>query len=244
MGEAFETTDWTLIRTASAGEERDAQAALARLCKAYWFPLYAFVRHQGYSPDDASDLVQGFFALLLEKHYLQDVDPEAGRFRTFLLSSLKHFLSNERAKNRALKRGGGFQLLSLDSAEAERRWAYEPAGEETPEDVFERRWARTVVDHALDRLRIERAAVGKAEEFDRLTPYLTGEEPHPPYREVAEELGTSVGALRVAVHRLRNQFGDLLRHEIRQTVTRPAEVDDEIRHLLSALGVSEPTAPP
>lgn len=239
MGETFETTDWTLIRTAREGEDRDARAALARLCKAYWYPLYAFVRYQGYSADDAADLVQGFFALLLEKHYLEDVDPEAGRFRTFLLSSLKHFLSNERAKERALKRGGGLQTISLDSEEAERRWIYEPVVEETPEDVFERRWARTVVDHALNRLRLERAAVGKAKEFDLLAPYLIGEEPHPPYREVAEQLDTSVGALRVAVHRLRNQFGDLLRHEIRQTVTQPAEVDDEIRHLLSALGVSE-----
>ena len=232
----FETTDWTLVKTAR-GDDRDSRAALARLCSAYWYPLYAFVRHQGYSAEDAADLVQGFFTVLLEKHYLQDVNPQAGRFRTFLLSSLKHFLSNQRAKERALKRGGGMRLMSLDSEEAERRWAFEPAGEETPEDIYERRWARTVVDHTIDRLRVERTAVGKGQEFDLLTPYLTGEEPHPPYREVAEQLGTSVGALRVAVHRLRNQFGDLMRHEIRQTVTEPAEVDDEIRHLLNTLGV-------
>lgn len=239
MGHGFETTDWTLVRTAGAGDGRQAKAALARLCQAYWYPLYAFVRHQGYSAEDAADLVQGFFAVLLEKHYLGDVDPAAGRFRTFLLTSLKHFLSNERAKQRALKRGGGLRLMSLDSEEAERRWAYEPVGEETPEDVYERRWARTVVEHAMSRLRSERAAVGKSQEFDALSTYLTGEEPHPLYSEVAERLGTSEGALRVAVHRLRTQFGDLLRHEIRQTVTRPAEVDDEVRHLLAILDVSE-----
>ena len=234
----FETTDWTLVRTAGAGDDRRARAALARLCHVYWYPLYAFVRHQDYSADDAADLVQGFFMVLLEKHYLEEVNPDAGRFRTFLLTSLKHFLSNQRAKDRALKRGGGLRLLSLDSEEAERRWAYEPVGEVTPEDVFERRWARTVLDHAMARLRNERIAIGKAEEFDRLSPYLTGEEPHPPYSEVAEDLGTSEGALRVAVHRLRSQFGELLRHEIRQTVTQPTEVDDEVRHLLSTLGVA------
>ena len=237
MGQGFETTDWTLIRTASGGYDRQARAALARLCQVYWYPLYAFVRHQHYSADDAADLVQGFFMVLLERHYLEEVNPEAGRFRTFLLTSLKHFLSNQRAKDRALKRGGGLRLLSLDTEEAERRWAYEPVGDVTPEDVFERRWARTVVDHAMARLRSERIAIGKAEEFDRLSPYLTGEQPHPPYSEVAEDLGTSAGALRVAVHRLRSQFGDFLRHEIRQTVTQPSEVDDEVRHLLSTLGV-------
>ncbi len=237
MSRGFETTDWTLVRTAK-GSDRSAQAALARLCSAYWYPLYAFVRHLGYSPDDAADLVQGFFATLLEKHYLADVDPEVGRFRTFMLSSLKHFLSNQRAKDKALKRGGGVRVMSLDSEEAERRWTFEPAGDETPEDVFERRWARMVMERAMGRLRAERNAVGKAREFDMLMPYLTGEEPHPPYSEVAKALGSSSGALRVAVHRLRNQFGDLMRHEIRQTVTDPDEIDDEVRHLLDTLGVS------
>ncbi len=240
MSGGFETTDWTLIRTAR-GNDRSAQAALARLCTAYWYPLYAFVRHLGYSADDAADLVQGYFTVLLEKHYLDDVDPKVGRFRTFMLSSLKNFLSNQRAKDRALKRGGGVQLMSLDSDEAERRWAYEPAGDETPEDVFERRWARLVMERALARLRAERNAVGKAREFDLMTPYLIGEEPHPPYSEVAEDLDRSVGAIRVAVHRLRNQFGDLMRHEIRQTVVDPEEVDDEIRHLLDTLGVTRST---
>ena len=245
MGRSFETTDWTLVRTARARDSRQGEAALARLCQAYWFPLYAFVRHQGYSADDAADLVQGFFATLLEKHYLEDVDPAAGRFRTFLLTSLKHFLANERAKERALKRGGGApQLsldarLSLDSREAERRWVYEPVGEETPEDVYERRWARTVVDRAMARLRSERAAVGKAAEFEELSPYLTGEEPHPVYSEIAARLGASQATLRVAVHRLRTQFGDLLRHEIRQTVARRDQVDDEVRHLLEILGAND-----
>lgn len=239
MGQGFETTDWTLVREAGTADNRQGKAALARLCQSYWYPLYAFVRHQGYSAEDAADLVQGFFAVLLEKHYLDDVDPKAGRFRTFLLTSLKHFLSNQRTKERALKRGGGLRLMSLDSEEAERRWAYEPAGEETPEDVFERRWARTVLEQAMSRLRSERMAVGKGVEFDHLSPYLTGEEPHPVYSEVAEQLSTSEGALRVAVHRLRTQFGDLLRHEIRQTVAQPDDVDDEVRHLLGVLDASD-----
>jgi RNA polymerase sigma-70 factor (ECF subfamily) len=239
MGQGFETTDWTLVREAGASDSHRARAALARLCGAYWYPLYAFVRHQGYSADDAADLVQGFFTVLLEKHYLDHVDPAAGRFRTFLLTSLKHFLANQRTKERALKRGGGLRLTSLESTEIERRWAYEPVGDETPEVVFERRWARTVVDRAMARLRSERAAVGKAAEFDQLGPCLTGEEPHPHYNEIAARLGTSPGALRVAVHRLRSQFGELLRHEIRQTVTRSEEVDDEVRHLLAILEASD-----
>ena len=237
MGQGFDTTDWTLVRTARADDERQARAALARLCAAYWYPLYAFVRHEGYSGEDAADLVQGYFAALLEKGYLSDADPALGRFRTFLLTSLKHFLSNERDKERALKRGGGYRMFSMDSEEADRQWALEPPEEMTPEDVFERRWARTVMDRVLTRLRSERVAVGKGEEFEHLEQFLTGEEPHTPYREIAETLGGSEDALRVTVHRLRSQFAEILRHEIRQTVVDAGDVDDEIRHLLEVLEV-------
>ncbi|MDX1643446.1 MAG: sigma-70 family RNA polymerase sigma factor [Thermoanaerobaculia bacterium] len=239
MGQGFETTDWTLVRTARAGDDQGAQAALARLCGNYWLPLYAYVRHLGHSPDDAADLVQGFFTALLEKDYLKQVDPEAGRFRTFMLSSLKNYLANERAKQRTQKRGGDTVMVPLDSRHAERLAKSDSFDAATPEDVFHRRWARTVVDRALARLQEERAAVGKAQEFELLSSHLTGEEPHTPYRELAARLGTTEGALRVAVHRLRTQFGEILRHEIRQTVLRPQDIDREVRELLSTLGVVE-----
>lgn len=240
MAPGFETTDWTLVRTARDGDDQRARSALQRLCRAYWLPLYAYVRHLGHSHEDAADLVQGFFTALLEKNYLRQVDAEVGRFRTFLLSSLKHFLSNERARQQALKRGGDLVLVPLDSREVERCWDGRPSGDGTPEDVFHRRWARTVIDRALSRLRSERAAVGKGKEFDLLSPHLIGEQPQSSYREMAGELGTSEGALRVAAHRLRTQFGEILRHEIRQTVMNPRDIDLEVRELLSTLGVDEP----
>lgn len=239
MANGFETTDWTLVRAARDGDDQRARAALARLCGAYWLPLYAYVRHLGHSHEDAADLVQSFFTALLEKNYLRQVDPEVGRFRTFLLSSLKHFLSNERAKNQTLKRGGDLMLVPLDSREVEQHWTGVPSTGATPEDVFHRRWAGTVIDRALSRLRSERAAVGKAKEFDLLSPHLTGEEPQAPYKELAETLGTSESTLRVAAHRLRNQFGEILRHEIRQTVMNSQDVDREVRELLTTLGVAE-----
>lgn len=239
MGHGFETTDWTLVRTAREGDDRRARAALARLCGNYWLPLYVYVRHLGHSPDDAADLVQGFFTALLEKNYLKRVDPEAGRFRTFMLSSLKNYLANERAKERTQKRGGDAVLVPLDSRQAERLAKSDSSDGATPEDVFHRRWARTVVDRTLARLREERAAVGKAEEFDLLSQHLIGEEPHTPYRDLAERLGTTEGALRVAVHRLRTQFGEILRHEIRQTMLQPQDIDREVRELLATLGVAE-----
>lgn len=239
MAYGFETTDWSLVRTAREGDDQKAREALARLCRNYWLPLYVYVRHLGHSHDDAADLVQGFFTVLLEKNYLESVDPGAGRFRTFMLSSLKNYLANERAKQQAKKRGGDLMLVPLDSQEADRLWKQESSEGTTPEDLFHRRWAQTVVDRTLTRLRQERAAVGKAEEFDLLSPHLTGEEPHTPYRELAETLGATEGALRVAVHRLRLQFGEILRHEIRQTVLRPHDVDREVRELLGALGVVE-----
>lgn len=239
MAHGFETTDWTLVRAARDGDDQRAESALSRLCEAYWFPLYAYVRHLGHSHEDAADLVQGFFTVLLEKNYLEHVDPEAGRFRTFMLSSLKHFLSNQRAKQNALKRGGNLVVIPLDAHEVEVCWASDPATG-TPEDEFHRRWARTVIDRVLARLRSERAAVGKGEEFDRLSPHLTGERPQVPYRKLAAELGTTEGALRVAAHRLRSQFGDILRHEIRHTVMSPDDVDREVRELLEAVGIAEP----
>lgn len=236
MARRFDTTSWSLVLQTRARDSATAHRALGTLCEAYWYPLYGFVRHQGYSADEAADLVQGFFAVLLEKHYLDDADPGVGRFRSFLLASLKHFLSNERDKERALKRGGDVRKVSLDADEAEGRFRLEPADRRDPEHIFERRWAFTVVDRVLETLREERTKAGKGDEFSHLKGYINGEEPHVSYRAAAAQLGTSEGAIKVAVHRLRSRFGALLREEIEQTVVDPGHVDDEIRHLLEVIG--------
>lgn len=236
MGNRFHTTSWSLVLQARGGSEEEAREALGSLCDAYWYPLYSFVRYQGYTADQAADLVQGFFTMLLEKDYLSDADPDAGRFRSFLLTSLKHYISNERDKERAIKRGGDVCKMSLDAEEAEGRFRLEPPDERTPEHIYERRWAFTVVDRVLDALREERTVAGKGDEFAMLKGYLNGEEPHVSYREAAEQLGSSEGAVKVAVHRLRTRFGALLRKEIQQTVVDPDEVSDEIRYLLEVIG--------
>jgi RNA polymerase sigma-70 factor (ECF subfamily) len=238
----FATTNWSQVLTARDGFGTDARRALAALCEAYWYPLYAYVRRQGHDADTARDLTQGFFAELLEKDSLQNVDPAAGRFRSYLLTSLQHFLSHERDKARALKRGGGTHTISLDTGAAEKRFKLEPTEALTPETVFERGWALTVLELTLERLRLEAVESGGGMQFERLKAYLTGEEPRIPYREVAEELAMTEGAVKMAVHRLRRRFGRLLRAEIAETVADPAEVDDEVRHMLMAISPLE--APP
>lgn len=231
----FATTRWSLVLGARDGDSAASQAALAELCESYWFPLYAFVRRQGHGPDDAADLTQGFFAKLLEKNYLQDVRPDAGRFRSFLLASLKHFIYNEWDRQQAQKRGGHVPKISLDAALAESRYAIEPVESRTPEDLYERHWALTVLQRALERLEAETPA-GKRDRFENLRPYLTGDGSDATYAEVAARLGLSEGGVKVAVHRLRHRFGAMLRQEIGETVADPQEVDDEIRHLLTRLG--------
>ncbi len=235
MGAKFTTTQWSRVQTARDGNDSEARRALNELCQSYWHPLYAFIRRQGHDPDGAGDLTQAFFAELLEKDLLRLVDPSAGRFRSFLLASLKHFLSHERDRARALKRGGGVQTVSLDARAAEDRLDSRAVDRLTPEEIYERQWALTALDRSLDRL--HRAAVesGTAEQFERLKPYLTGEASRAPYREVAAELGMTEGAVRGAVHRLRRRFGETLRAEIAETVADPADVDDEIRHLLTVI---------
>jgi RNA polymerase sigma-70 factor (ECF subfamily) len=210
--------------------------ALAELCQAYWYPLYAYVRRQGYGAEEARDLTQAYFLRLLEKGYLKEVAPEKGRFRSFLLASLRHFLANERDRATALKRGGVRLPVSLESDEPERRYRVEPLDESTPETVFERRWALTVLERALGHLRGEMSAAGRADQFDRLKDFLTWSEPAAPYGQVAAQLGMSEGALKVAVHRLRRRCGALLREEIAQTVAAPEQVEEEVRHLIAALG--------
>jgi DNA-directed RNA polymerase specialized sigma24 family protein len=232
---AFHTTSWTLVLAASRDSAADSAAALTRLCQTYWHPVYAFIRRRGYDPDQAQDLSQGFFALLLEKNYLQDADRERGRFRSFLLTSVKHFLANEWDRSHALKRGGGRVPIAIDVLEAE-RW-YAPAAVEanTPERVFERRWAISLLEHVIAQLRAEFAATGKADLFDRLSTFLSPDADRVGYDEAAAQMNMSAGALRMAVHRLRRRYRALLRDQIAATVSSPEETDDEIRFLMATL---------
>jgi len=234
------TTSWTQVLAARDAPSSEARQALEDLCQAYWYPLYAFVRHQGYDPDEARDLTQAYFAELLEKGYLADFDPELGRFRVFLKTSLKHFLSKEREKAQAWKRGGRTSVVSLD-ADVETRYQLEPVDRLTPETLYERRWALTLVERVLAKVREESRVAGREKEFDRLKGLLTGQQPRVPYRELAAELDTTEDAVKAAVHRLRQRFGKMLRDEIGATVASPEEVDDEVRHLL---GVIAPWGPP
>ncbi len=221
---------------AAAGTDNShGREALARLCQIYWYPLYAFVRRQGHTPHDAQDLTQEFFARLLEKDSLGDVDRSKGKFRSFLLAALKHFLSKEWARAKALKRGGGRAPVPLDTTGAENRYRREPEDNATPEKLFERRWALTLLDQVLTRLSEDYAATGKRALFEQLQGCLTGDRHLLPYAEHAARLGVSEGAVKVSVHRLRQRYRRLLRDEIAQTVATPAEIDDEIRQLFAAL---------
>jgi len=230
------TTQWSQVLAARDGSDTEARRALESLCQTYWQPLYAYIRHQGYEPDEASDLTQAYFTEFLEKNFLGDVDPEKGRFRSFLLTSLRHFLSHERIRSRALKRGGDTLTLSLDTDVAEERYMQEPATGRSPEEVFERQWALTVLGTALASLRYESTTANQRQSFETLKPYLTGEEPRKPYQEVGGELGMTEMAVRKAVHRLRRRFGQVLRDEIAETVAGEDAIDDEVRHLLMIIG--------
>jgi RNA polymerase sigma-70 factor (ECF subfamily) len=231
----FATTSWTQVLAARDAPSSESRQALEGLCKTYWYPLYAFVRRQGHGPEESRDLTQGYFAQLLEKGYLEDFDPSLGRFRVFLKASVKNFLSKERDKAHALKRGGQTRIVSLDADEVEGRYRYEPVDRLTPEEIFERRWALTLLERALEKLRHEFVESGKTEEFEKLKGHLTGDDVKVPYREVAESLGTTEAALRTSVHRLRQRFGKLLRQEIAETVAAPGDVEDEMRHLLRVI---------
>ena len=232
----FATTHWSVVFL--AGQEGSAQAAEAveKLCRTYWYPLYAYVRRCGSDMHEAQDLTQEFFARLLAGHYLGQVDRQKGKFRSFLLAAMKHFLAKEWARAKALKRGGGQALMPLDALSAETRYRLEPADPITPEKVFERRWALTLLDHVLARLSGEYAAADKCGQFEQLQGCLTGEKSLPPYVEIAARLGMTEGAIKVAIHRLRRRYRELLREEIAQTVASPAQIDDEIHHLFEALG--------
>jgi len=231
----FVTTHWSVVLAASRSDSTHAQAALARLCQTYWYPLYAYVRRRGFQAHDAQDLTQEFFARLLEQNWLAQADRERGRFRTFLLAALGHFLANEWDKARAQKRGGAVQIVPLQLDTAETRYGQEPSDPVTPEQCFERRWALALLDEVLNRLRDESSAGDQAELFDTLKPCLVGDRQAQPYASLAARLGMTEGAVKVAVHRLRQRYRQLLRQEIAHTVASPGEVDEEMHHLFSVL---------
>lgn len=227
------TTRWSVVLAAGA----DSRDALAALCESYWFPLYAFLRRSGHGPDEAEDLVQGFLTGLLERKDLARVDPARGRFRSFLLAALKNHVANERDRARAQKRGGGAVPLSLDARDAEARLALDPTDRRPSEKSFEREWALALLDRAMARLAAEQARVGKRELFEALRPQLSGADGESaPQADLARRLSVTENALRVALHRMRRRYGELVRDEIAQTVGDPADVEREMRDLFEALG--------
>jgi RNA polymerase sigma factor (sigma-70 family) len=234
----FDTTNWSVVQRAGADDSATAREALAALFEAYWYPVYAMVRRYGHNATDAEDLAQAYFARLIEKGWVREVRPEHGRFRSFLLVSVRNFLHNERDRERAVKRGGRTPTISLDGAVAEQRYALEPVESSTPETIFERAWANEVLSRALERLRVETAKTEGAERFERLKGHLTGDEPAETYRELAEAWGVGESAVRVALHRMRKRLGQLLREEIAETVADPADVGEELRHLLTTVADS------
>ena len=235
MGAKIATTQWSQVLAARDGSDTEARRALEELCLTYWQPLYAYIRHQGADPEEAKDLTQGFVAKLLEPEFLADVDPSKGRFRSFLLAAVRNFLSHERDRARALKRGGSSPTLSIDVEAGESGYTLSPVAEMSPADVFERRWSFTVLGRGLERLRREAIARGQEAQFEQLERYLTSAEADAPYREVAESLEMSEGAVATAVHRLRKRFGECLRAEVREIVVDPADVDAELRHMLAVV---------
>src|SRR5712691_3016404 len=229
----FPTTRWTLVVAAADPQRKEARSALVSLCEGYWYPLYAYIRRRGYPADQAQDLTQEFFIRVLEGRYLDRADPEKGRFRAFILTSLKFFLADEGDRGRAQKRGGG-AVLSIEISSGEERYQREPAHDETPERIFERRWALSVLDRVVERLRSEFVHHGRPEHFERLKVFLLGQS-DAPYAALAREMNTSEGALKVAIHRLRKRYRELFRQEIADTVADPAEVESELRFLAAVL---------
>jgi RNA polymerase sigma factor (sigma-70 family) len=233
---AFVTTHWSVVVAAGRNDTTRARNALENLCRTYWYPLYAYTRRWGHSPEDAEDLTQDFFAKLIAKGFLEAADREKGRFRSFLLVMLKRFLANEWDRAHARKRGGGKPALSLDISAAEELYRIEPADTLTPDKVYDRRWALTLLQKTMTRLRDELAAEGRSAQFDNLKVFLTAERGANPYSELAASLGQSEGALRAAVHRMRKRFRELFREEIAHTVASPNDIEAELRDLMNALG--------
>jgi RNA polymerase sigma-70 factor (ECF subfamily) len=231
----FATTHWTVVLAAGQTQSPEAAKALAELSNIYWYPLYAYVRRKGYDVTDAQDLTQEFFARLLESNSLAMVDRRKGKFRSFLLASLEHFLAKEWTRAHRLKRGGGQTIISWDDCDPEARYRLEPADNWSAERIYERRWALTVLEQAMTKLATEYEAAGKATLFEAVRPFLSGEDADVSYPDLSLRLGMTEGALRVAVHRLRQRYGECVRTEIAKIVQKPEEIDEELRHLLDAL---------
>lgn len=240
----FATTHWSIVLAAGRDDSPAATTALEQLCAAYWYPLYAHVRRRGYGAEEARDLTQGFFARLLRRNPFPHLQPAGARFRSFLLSALHNYLISEWEKDHAQKRGGDCTRLPIDAAASETRCALEAAEALAPDEAYDLRWAEAVLVQALTALREEQTAQGKPELFEALAGHLTGTEEALPYAELAPRLGSTETALRTAVHRLRRRYGELLRQQVAQTVSGPAEVDEELRHLLAALSRSGSRTPP
>jgi RNA polymerase sigma factor (sigma-70 family) len=232
----FHTTHWSVVLAARGEDTAVSRDALSQLCGTYWYPLYAYARRRGLRTEEAEDGVQGFFASFLQKGWAGAADPERGRFRTWLLTAFRRHLGHERDRARAVKRGGDRTILRLDFDDGERRYSLEPAHVDTPERLFDRRWALTVLDRALAGLREEMRRAGREDRLDALRSFLPGAAEEPiAHREAAERLGITENAAKVAVHRLRTRYRDRLRAEIAETVARPEDVDPEIQDLLRAL---------
>ncbi len=231
----FSTTHWSVVLTAGASASPGSREALERLCRTYWYPLYSYLRRRGCDTHQAEDCAQGFFAALLQGHALERAAPERGKFRSFLLVCLNHFLADQRDHGQAQKRGGGKAIVSLDIDDAETRYQVEPAHGLTPERLFEKSWALTVLDNAMARLKAESAEGGRQDLFECLKLYLPASRGPASYNDVATRLGMTEGAVKVAVHRLRDRYREFVRAEIAQTVSTPEQVDGEIRDLFSAL---------
>ena len=231
----FNTTHWSVVLKAGDSRVDGSEAALETLCVTYWYPIYAFVRRKGHSPHDAQDLTQDFFARILDKKYFKLAAQERGKFRSFLLKSLSYFLINDWVRGQAKKRGGGQVLLSLDHESAERNFQQEPAVELPPESLYDKTWALALLERAMEKSGADYAAAGKGELFGQLKCFLLNEGSAEAYREVALSMNMEEGAVRVAAHRLRQRFRETVRAEIAQTVATPAEIDEELRCLISAL---------
>jgi DNA-directed RNA polymerase specialized sigma24 family protein len=236
---SFHTTHWTIVVTAAQSQARGGPAALAEVCRLYWYPLYVFARGRGHSPDDAQDLTQGFFLHLLEHRALAHVDRLKGKFRSFLLASFQNYLCTEYDRARSLKRGGNCEFVTLDLEKAESRYLLEPGVALTAEKIFDARWAMTLLGRAMTLLGEEYAAQDKTSTFEMLKAFLDLSKAPPPYEQAADALQVSVASVKTLIHRLRKRFASILREEVRRTVSDPVEVDGEIHALCDALVAAE-----
>ena len=234
----FETTNWSVVLAAGCGSTQEAKEALETLCESYWFPLYAFVRKRGHSQSDARDTVQSFILSLLNRNDFATADPERGKFRTFLLSALTHFLANEHDRMNAKKRGGDRMIQSIDWGNAEARYVTEPSSEETPEKIFHRQWGMSVLQNALQQLRSQYEHDEKLEWYEALSRFLIGNHPKVSHESLAQNLDTTVSAIKSAIHRMRTRFRQVIRNQIAATVSSEEQIEEEIRDLFKALGGS------